>query len=812
MPMQDRYLSIHCHFYQPPRENPWLEAVERQDGAFPYHDWNGRITAECYAPNSASRVLDSEGRITEIVNNYELVSFNFGPTLLAWLKQHSPWTYRSIVEADKKSRQNRSGHGNALAQPYSHMIMPLAGARDKKTQVLWGIRDFTLHFDRSPEGMWLPETAADTESLEAMARAGIRFTILSPHQAAASRKLGAREWHEHPRTPVDTTRPHLVRLPSGRGITVFFYNSDIAKAVAFENALQSGEGLAELFMGGFSNNAHGAQLVCTATDGESYGHHHKFGEMALSYGLSHIERGGLARVTNFGEFLALHPPELEAKLAENTSWSCEHGVERWRSDCGCSTGGEPGWTQQWRAPLRESLDILRGELDDVFEQRSAGVLRDPWASRDAYIDVVLDRSEESVQRFMQVHAAKDATLDEALTLLEMQRHAMLMYTSCGWFFNDLTGIETIQVLRYAARAAELARRLGAPLIEKRFIRALGSARSNVPGRGNGADIYAKDVLHSAVDLKRVASHYALSSLYEDYPETTSIYCYDIKRKDYAHKKVTQPPYESPHEEGTCPPGSAEMAAGRALVTNTVTRSAKSFSFAVLRTEAHDFTTGVYELGDAEYSEFRAALLAAFKDGDYPAALRIIQRTPGSIYSLRDLLRDERLKILGLLAASAVAGFEADNRAMYEGNRELMAFLKKTGMEPPEAFIQAARFTLLSKLKRELRDGRSGGLASILGELRGWGLGADGAEMEIILRRRLEREAGLFSKAPAAEGVETMISLLEFARDAEVPLNLWMIQNSYFDTAGKGYGADALRRSERFHRLGEMLSFNMQEIL
>ncbi|HEX6496813.1 MAG TPA: glycoside hydrolase, partial [Acidobacteriaceae bacterium] len=379
-----RFVCVHGHFYQPPRENPWLETVETQDSASPYHDWNERITAECYAPNGAARIVDSKNRILRITNNYARMSFNVGPTLLSWMQDKAPLTYAMIRDADRLSQRQFGGHGSAMAQVYNHMIMPLASTRDRETQIVWGIADFEHRYGRKPEGMWLAETAVDLESLDLLARHGIRFTILAPHQCARVRPLSGADapstviakdlttsadasevavmkarWKETPEASVDTTQPYLVQTSPGHSIAVFFYNGPVSRAIAFDGLLNSGEAFADRLMGGFGERE-GAQLVHVATDGESYGHHHRHGEMALAYAFQLIEEGD-AKLTNYGQFLANFPPAYEAEIVENSSWSCFHGVERWRSDCGCN-GGRPGCNQKWRAPLREALDWLRDSV------------------------------------------------------------------------------------------------------------------------------------------------------------------------------------------------------------------------------------------------------------------------------------------------------------------------------------------------------------------------------------------------------------------------------------------------------------------
>lgn len=468
----ERYICIHCHFYQPPRENPWLEAIELQDSAYPYHDWNERITGECYAPNAASRILDGEGRIESIVNNYAKISFNFGPTLLSWLEDKAPDVYGAILEADRESREKFSGHGSALAQAYNHMILPLANRRDRYTQIFWGIKHFVHRFSRPPEGMWLPETAVDLASLDILAEHGIRFTILAPHQASRLRKIGGRAWRDVSGARIDPTMPYKLRLPSGRTINLFFYDGSISRAVAFEGLLARGENLAHRLLDAFSEARTWPQLIHIATDGETYGHHHRHGDIALAYALHYIESNNLAHITNYGEYLEQHPPTHQVEIFEKTSWSCGHGVDRWWTDCGCNSGTHPGWNQAWRTPLRNALDWLRDTLAPQYEEKARACLKDPWAARDDYIEVILDRSPENLDQFLANHAARklnDAEKITVLKLLELQRHTMLMYTSCGWFFDDLSGIETVQVIQYAGRAIQLAQELFGEGIESQFL-------------------------------------------------------------------------------------------------------------------------------------------------------------------------------------------------------------------------------------------------------------------------------------------------------------------------------------------------------
>lgn len=483
-PSRARFLTVHGHFYQPPRENPWLEAVEVEDGAAPYHDWNERITAECYAPNS---------------NNLKKISFNFGPTLLSWLERYHPETYANILEADRSSRAERSGHGNAIAQVYAHPIMPLATRRDKITQVRWGIEDFRHRFGRDPEGMWLPETAVDRETLAVLAEAGIRFTILAPSQARRVRPLKESRWADVGGERIDPSHAYHYVTAGGRSLALFFYDGPISRAIAFEDALADGETLLARLMAGFSAERAWPQLVHAATDGESYGHHTRLGDRTLAAALEKIEREGRVTLTNYGAFLATHPPLREVEIFESTSWSCAHGVARWLSDCGCRVG-HPDWHQRWRAPLREAVDWLRDQLDPFYEVRLGTLLKDPWAARDDYIHLILNNAPDARTEFFARH--QRTPLDsgrrvKALTLLELQRHRLVMYTSDGWFFDEISGLEAVQVLRYAARAMQLAGSLGLSGLEEGFLRRLAAAPSNIPEFGNGARVYQRLVLAAA---------------------------------------------------------------------------------------------------------------------------------------------------------------------------------------------------------------------------------------------------------------------------------------------------------------------------
>jgi alpha-amylase/alpha-mannosidase (GH57 family) len=463
-----RSIVIHGHFYQPPREDPWLNEVLAEPSAAPFHDWNQRIERECYRAVVAARLYapPPDGRITGIVNTLTSISFDFGPTLLEWLEREAPDTYAAVLEADRQSRGRHDGHGNAIAMPYHHTILPLATRRDKVTEVRWGIADFRRRFQRDPAGLWLPETAVDAETLDVLAAEGIAFTILAPHQVV--------------RVP-DGGLPGSYRTPSGRSIALFTYDGAISHDVAFGSLLKDAAKWAERLLAAGQGGSR-ARLVAVATDGETFGHHHRFGEVALAWLLRELEHRRGVRVENFAAFLARHPPQQEVELVAPTSWSCPHGVERWRADCGCRIAPERPTQQRWRAPLREGLDWLAAELHARFEREGAEPLGDVWAARDAYGAVVGSDAVSS--------GPFAAAPPRARELLELERNALRMFTSCGWFFDDIAGIEAVQILRYAARAIELAG-ADAPRLEAGLLERLARAESNAPGVGSGREVYVE---------------------------------------------------------------------------------------------------------------------------------------------------------------------------------------------------------------------------------------------------------------------------------------------------------------------------------
>lgn len=763
-----KYICIHGHFYQPPRENAWLETIESQPSAAPFHDWNERINFECYAPNAVARVLNERHVIKEVRNNYERISFNFGPTLLSWLEEKDPETYQLILDADVKSRQRFNGHGAAVAQVYNHLIMPLANEKDRQTQVKWGLEDFVSRFGRHPEGMWLAETAVDTATLEALVDHNIKYTILAPRQAKAVRFTGNDDWHGVNDTTVDTRRAYRCVLPSGRAIDIFFYDGMVSRAVAFEGLLNDGKFLANKLMHSLHDNDE-IQLANIATDGESYGHHHKKGEMALAACLDNIEQNPHFELTNYGHFLELYPPVWECQIHENSSWSCVHGVERWRSNCGCHTGGGPGWNQTWRGPLRAALDFVRERAIAVFEKESKGLFKDPWAARDAYISVILNRTDEQKAAFLAEHSCLD-TADQAAAiqqfrLLEMQRHAMLMYTSCGWFFNEVSGIETLQILQYALRVVHLIQVITGQNHEAAFEHLLEQIPSNV--HENAAISYHETVKPAKVGLIRVAMHYAASSLFEDEPEKLDLFTYKGSSKHFTRLRA----------------GNQRLAIGQTTIKNQLTEGENSFSFVSLylgqqsvigAVTAKPLTEG-YEATVKELKQrFRTGDLAYFVDG-------MRQYFGDTTFSLWHLFKDEKRKILLSISEKSL-NLAAKNFAdVYYDNYQLMSSLLQNDLAIPAPYQAAISFTLRRRVLLALSDAEIDlrRLKRIHDDFKHWKHAWSDetrAEIEKQAEERVFKE--LKSGLDSLGRLHVSQSLLRFLRKINVTPNYWKSQNIF----------------------------------
>lgn len=791
----EKFLTIHGHFYQPPRENPWLEAIELQDSALPFHDWNERICKECYNPNSVSRIVDNKNQILDIVNNYQYMSFNFGPTLLSWMEEFAPLTYERIIKADIDSISEHSGHGNALAQVYNHMIMPLANAHDKETQVKWGIRDFEYRFGRKPEGIWLAETAVDDATLKVLVDNGIKFTILSPYQALKIRKTGDKEWQDVSWGNIDPARSYkyTLKCDSKKSIDLFFYDGAISRSVAFDELLKDGNRFIKRLKEGVSETRNYPQLVNIATDGESYGHHTKFGDMALSYVLKIKAEDEGFKITNYAEYLDKYESDYEVDIKQASSWSCFHGVGRWKEDCGCSTGGHPGWNQKWREPLRNALDYLRDELAKVFEAEGPKYFNDnPWTIRNKYIDVILDRNYITIRKFQKENFKPDLTEEQkvkGMELLEIQRQAMLMYTSCGWFFSEISGIETVQIMKYAARAMQLVARFTNEDFETHFKDILSQAKSNIAEFGTGKDIYEHFVKPSVVTAKQIACLWAISSLYQDFEDEEDVYCYTVKRHSY--QKVQK--------------GSSNFLVGHIEISSKVTLQKADLMFALMQYAGGDFHCAIKEFSnDAEFNELQATLIKTFALNPITEIIRTLDEKFGKEYfTLKDIFIEERKKILQILLKDQLEKFGNTYKEMYDQGKGSIYHMQNLGLEIPKEFKISAEYAL-SHRYNDLLAGSDGfvetpiiqQIKDINFEAKRMNIAIDKTPSNKNFAKRIITNLNRLTKSFEIQQADTIIELFEIVEKLDLQIDISEAQNVYYNKI--------------YHRIGDILENNEKE--
>ena len=773
------YLTIHGHFYQPPRENPWLETIEEQDSAAPFHDWNARVTAECYTPNSVSKIVTQENRIMDIVNNYSYISFNFGPTLLSWMETHTPYTYQRIIQADMESVALNNGHGNAIAQVYNHIIMPLANAHDKQTQILWGIQDFQYRFGRKPEGMWLAETACDRETLESLIDCGIKFTILSPHQAKAVRKLNSNDgWQDVSWGNIDPARAYRFYHSKNKSkyIDLFFYDGSISKSVAFDELLKDGNKFISRLKDGVSDKRDYNQLVNIATDGESYGHHTKFGDMALSYILKIRAKNEGFIITNYGNYLELEPPQYEVDIKEVSSWSCAHGVGRWCDDCGCSTNSQYGWNQKWRKPLREALDYVRDELIKIFEQNASKYFNDIWVARNDYINVILNRDKTSINAFIeknQKYKLEQPDIINALKLMEMQRQALLMYTSCGWFFAEISGIESTQIMKYAARAMQLASAFSDKDIEVGFRAILSLAKSNIIGFGTGEDVYERFVKPSVVTIKQIAALWAISSSQTKFEENSSLYCYNIKKHYY--KQTSK--------------GSTSFTAGRIEIESKITLEKSDFYFASIQFPEGDFHCAIKRYDESEnIVELTKKLTDTYLNKPITEIIRMLDNIFGNeYYTLKDILIEDRSRILLKALKGKLGRFSNIYRDVYNEGKSSILQLISLGINVPKEYKLAAQYTLsydfndLFKNPLNIFDENIIQQAmEIINEAVDFQVEIDKTPTGKVFSDEIQKAVYEFTKKFEIHRLEKIIKMFEIAGNLHLKVDIAEAQNMYFN--------------------------------
>jgi len=682
------YVTVHGHFYQPPRENPYLDMIERQPSAAPFHDWNERIHHQCYRPNAFARVLNQGGEVIGIVNNYEYLSFNIGPTLMSWLERYDVEVYQRILEADRQSSDRLNGHGNAIAQVYNHIIMPLANQRDKYTQIRWGKADFRSHFGRDPEGLWLAETAVDYPTLEVLVAEGIRFIILAPSQAQRCRLLPSEEepvtqWLEVGGSQIDPTRPYRCFLANNQYIDIFFYDGPISRDMGFNDVLSNSHHFAGRLGQAVRGDHRPSQLISVATDGETFGHHKGGTEKCLAFAFTQEFPQRNWTVTNFAHYLSINPPTWEVELKPVTAWSCSHGVARWQEDCGCGGGGL--WNQQWRRPLRDALDWLRDRLIRVYEDTSRQLFHDPWEARDQYIQVIRDRTPANIETFLARHRTHKLSATEqidALRLLEMQRHTLLMYTSCGWFFEEISRPEGVQILRYAARALELAGDVTGVQLEKEFLKRLALAPSNLDCFKTGLEVYRQLVVSAQISFKQVAAHYAISSLFTSYPQQQRVYCYDAQRLDYQMQRM----------------GALTLAVGQLRLVSVITWESSHQVFAVLHLGGWDFHCCIQPFaGRRVYSKLKEKLFEALNQGSAAhGILAMIQLFGEDSFSLQNLFAEERHRIMKLLSQETLTRLDQLYSQVYRDNYGVLMAFHRDELPVPKELQVAAEIALANR--------------------------------------------------------------------------------------------------------------------
>lgn len=786
------FLTIHGHFYQPPRENPWLEAIELQDSALPCHDWNERINKECYNPNSVSKIVDSRNRILDVVNNYEHMSFNFGPTLLSWMEHFAPLTYERIIKADIQSIAEHNGHGNAMAQVYNHIIMPLANENDKITQVKWGIKDFEYRFGRKPEGMWLAETAVDDDTLRILEENGIKFTVLSPYQADKFKQEGDKDWTDVSWGNIDPARSYRYYIKSapGKFIDLFFYDGAISRSVAFDELLKDGNKFIRRLKEGVSDCRNFPQLINIATDGESYGHHTKFGDMALAYVLKIKAKDEGFTITNYAEYLDKYRSNCEVEIKQASSWSCFHGVGRWKEDCGCSTGGHPGWNQKWRKPLREALDYLRDELVKIFEKEGPKYFNgNVWDVRNNYIEVILDRNEMNVKKFQHTNFKPDLSDEDkvkAMELLEIQRQALLMYTSCGWFFSEISGIETVQLMKYAARAMQLAEEFTDKNLEENFLNILAEAKSNIPEHGTGKEIFERFVKPSVVTPKQIATLWALSSLYQDFEDEENVYCYTIKKHDY--KKVQK--------------GSSTFVVGHIEIQSRITLQKSNLMFALMQYSGGDFHCAIKEYSD-EYSKLKTCLIKSFLVNPLTEIIRAMDEHFGKEYfTLKDIFIEERRKILQILLKSKLEKFSQIYQSMYDEGKGSIYHLQGLGLKIPDEFKLSAGYALSRKFNDIVVH--SGGFieddliqqaTDINYEAKKIDIQLDKTPSNTIFGRKILQNINRLVHSFEIQQADAILEIFDTVEKLELQIDIAEAQNIYF--------------SKIYHRIGDIIETGLK---
>jgi hypothetical protein len=716
------------------------------------------------------------------------------------MEVNDPATYKAILDADRESAKLFDGHGSAMAQVYNHIIMPLANDRDKETQIIWGIGDFEKRFERKPEGIWLAETAVDVPTLELLGKHDTKFTVLAPRQAKAIRRLGGATWENVTTETVNTRRPYKCLLPSGKSIVLFFYDGDIAQGVAFNGLLNDGRKFANRLLDSFESGDDEPQLVHIATDGETYGHHHKHGDMALAFCLDLIGHKDESILTNYAQFLAKYPPVYEAQIHENSSWSCVHGVERWRSDCGCNSG-KPNFHQRWRKPLRDTLDWLRDELSLIYEAEGSRILKDPWAARNDYIEVILNRNDETILKFLKKHCLVEVEQNRVFRLMEVQRNALLMYTSCGWFFDEISGIETVQILQYACRAIQLVTQIVNVDLEKEFLLRLEQTPGNLPNMSTGADVYQRYVVPSKTNLQRVGMHYAVASIFEEDPESFPVFNYTTRNEIFIRKEA----------------GQQKLVLGVTKVRSNVTRSEKKFAFAVIYMGQHNIIGNISLDMDAEkFETMQNSMITAFEEARLGDIIGMMQTYFGpEKYTIWQLFQDEKRKVFNLITYQSMRDLENSLRRIYNRDYPLVMALANNDTPIPTAYRTTFEYILNADLIRCFESERINisQVERIMNELVKWKLDVeDVGKLERLAGESIFKEVRRISaEQDNYKRLEKLNRLFPLLVKFNLMPNLYKSQNLFFEIATNN--RDHTGRSEewvnQFTQLGDHLGVKLE---
>ena len=761
MAQQKVYVVIHGHFYQPPRENPWLGIIERQPSAYPYHDWNEKIAAACYTPNTVSRILNGNGRIDHIINNFAQLSFNVGPTLMQWMRRRLGRTAERIVEADKLSVHLRGGHGNAIAQVYNHVIMPLATPTEKDLQVYWGIRDFRQHFGRDPEGMWLAETACNYATLEVLVKHGIKFTILAPDQAFRVRPIrkGGKPapWVDVSDGSIDTTRPYRIFMVSSEGeklphryIDVFFFDRPLSTEMSFSHLLTNADQFGQHLLRAVRPDRPN-QLINVATDGETFGWHEPFADMCLAYFFEHTAKQIQIEFTNYPRYLEMFHPEYEVQLKAGgeglgTSWSCVHGVDRWRENCGCSTDSPAWWQQKWRKPLREAFDLLRDRVEKIYQDRLADWCTDLGAMRREYIDVILDRREEVVNAFFGRHLKPDAPSEvrtTALALLESLHNSLLSFSSCAWFFGEVSRLEPVQSMKYALRAIQLASPYTGEDLSRLVTDKLKEARSNIPELGDGKKIFHNLVEPAYYSMEKVVSSYAICLLTVG-RANLPVYNYRVAELD--SRSI---PDKYPSQVGLL------------RLQCRVMLCEKLYAFHVTRFTVKDVRCYVKEMQDRQEYERLLESLEGSEKSNLPAIF-------GSNYlSWHDMIPEVGGELMRTLFDEKLSGLREQFDHMFDDNKDLFDAYVAAGLELPyevkglvSLSLSRAFTDVIIKHRGDWERVSYGRAVEIQNMARNYGVKLDVREVEPLINEDLLAESMALKEDLSAHRLANIFKILD----------------------------------------------------